>query len=170
MVFFCFTAALKMSILFCCSSFIMKAAGVGATVEPGRSLLSDSASFQKDACWWGAPPQGWSIPLCLSSFSTVLTSFANLSILPQAISSRSSLCSLSNNVCLPCFQMELKDHFLVVSLCKIYNFLDCITSWSPAFYWTNNFPIQFCPCHCPSSVPVSKFKKVLSVLNTNRRT
>lgn len=112
-----------MSILFCCSSFIMKAAGVGATVEPGRSLLSDSASFQEDACRWGAPPQGWSIPLCLSSFSTVLASFANLSILPQAICSRSSLCSLSNNVCFPCFPLELKHHFLVVSLCEK------ITSW-----------------------------------------
>lgn len=63
---------------------------------------------------WGR----WSIPPCFSSFTAFLhcpTSPAKLSILSQAICSGISLCSLSNNICLQYFQLELK------SLCEIYN-------------------------------------------------
>lgn len=128
---------------------MMKGVNYGYWKKP----VSWSCVISRICLWWGAPlracllPKGWSIPPCLSSPLWTRHQFSCKAQHPTPSHLLRKLPVQPQPQCLPCFSLELKHHFLVVTLCEIYNFLDCIISWRSASHRTNNFPIQICPCH-----------------------
>ena len=149
MVFFCFMVVFKTSILFSCSFFMMKGINYGYWKKPASwsCVISRICLLMGRPPQGLPPPQGWSIPPCLSSPLCTCPRFSCKAQHPTPSHWLRKLSVQPQPQCLLCFPLELKHHFLVVSLCEIYNFLDCIISWRPASHWTNNFPIQVCPCH-----------------------